>query len=58
MTKEPARYEPVAWWFTRKQIGRKLRELYGASREMPPKLRGLIAQLDPTEEDRRETNEG
>jgi hypothetical protein len=59
MTKQGARYEPVAWWFTRKQIGRSLLEIYDGSKEMPPKLRVLIAQLDPTAEgDRRELNEG
>jgi hypothetical protein len=58
MTKQDARYEPVAWWFTRKQIGRSLREIYDGSKEMPPDLRVLIAQLDPTAEgDRRELNE-
>jgi hypothetical protein len=51
MTKQDARYEPVAWWFTRKQIGRSLREIYDGSKEMPPKLRVLIAQLDPTAEE-------
>jgi hypothetical protein len=47
MTKEGARYEPVAWWFTRKKIGRSLREIYDGSKELPPKLRVLVAELDP-----------
>ena len=58
MTKEGARYEPVAWWFTRRQIGRSLREIYDGSKELPPKLRVLVADLDPMEGNRAESSEG
>jgi len=49
MTREGAGYEPVPWWFTRKQIGRSLREIYSDCQELPPKLRVLVAELDPME---------
>jgi len=30
-----ARFEPVAWWFTRQRIGRSLRERYQAPEQLP-----------------------
>jgi hypothetical protein len=38
-------YEPVAWWYTRNQIGRELRELYQPPKELPPRLVALLAEL-------------
>jgi len=41
-----ARFEPVAWWFTRQRIGRSLRERYQAPEELP---RSLLRKLDALE---------
>ena len=41
-----ARFEPVAWWWTRNQIGRDLRERYEAPEELTPKLLTLVGKLD------------
>jgi hypothetical protein len=49
MSKECARYEPVAWWFTRSRIGRDLREQYKVPTELPSELRALIRKLDEIE---------
>jgi hypothetical protein len=38
-------YEPVAWWYTRNQIGRELRELYQPPKELPPQLLALVREL-------------
>jgi hypothetical protein len=38
-------YEPVAWWYTRKTIGRGLRECYQPPDELSPRLRALLAEL-------------
>ena len=38
-------YEPVAWWCTRQQIGRALRNRYQPPKELPPQLRALLAGL-------------
>jgi hypothetical protein len=46
MSKECARYEPVAWWFTRSRIGRGLREHYEIPAELPANLLAVIRQLD------------
>jgi hypothetical protein len=46
MATQSAQYEPVAWWWTRNQIGRDLRELYEVPKELPPKLRTLVRKLD------------
>jgi hypothetical protein len=33
-------YQPVAWWFTKRRLGRELRNLYQAIEEkLPPQLR-------------------
>jgi hypothetical protein len=41
-----AHFEPVAWWFTRKKIGRGLREHYEFAGDLPPRLLALIKELD------------
>ena len=46
MATQSAQYEPVAWWWTRNQIGRDLRELYEVPKELPPKLLTLVRKLD------------
>jgi hypothetical protein len=44
-----ARFEPVAWWFTREQIGRGLRERYQAPEELPRSLLTLVRKFDALE---------
>ena len=44
-----ARFEPVAWWFTREKIGRDLRERYQAPEELPPSVLTLVRKLDALE---------
>jgi len=39
-------FEPVAWWWTRNQIGRSLRERYEAPMELPSQLLLLVRKLD------------
>jgi len=41
-----AQYEPVAWWFTRRRLGRELRNLYQTAEELPARLLTLISELD------------
>ena len=41
-----AQYEPVAWWFTRRRLGRSLRESYEALNELPSSLLTLVASMD------------
>jgi hypothetical protein len=41
-----AQSEPVAWWYTREEIGRGLREYYGPGDDLPPRLQLLISKLD------------
>jgi hypothetical protein len=41
-----AQFEPVAWWYTREEIGRGLRELYGPADDLPPRLQCLIGKID------------
>ena len=52
MTKENAQkenqqyeYEPFAWWLTREQIGRDLRERYAVAQGLPPRLLALVKIL-------------
>jgi hypothetical protein len=45
MANQSAQFEPVAWWWTRNQIGRDLRELYEVPKELPPKLLALVSKL-------------
>ena len=42
-------FQPVAWWWTRRQIGRVLRERYNVLKDLPPKLLTLIGKLDAIE---------
>ena len=46
MSKDGARYQPVAWWFTKRRLGRELRNLYKAAEELPPQLLALIGKLE------------
>ena len=42
-------FQPVAWWWTRRQIGRDLRQRYHVLKNLPPKLLTLIRKLDAIE---------
>ena len=42
-------FQLVAWWWTRRQIGRVLRERYNVLKNLPPKLLTLIRTLDAIE---------
>jgi hypothetical protein len=46
VSKDGARYQPVAWWFTTRQLGRELRNLYQAVEELPPQLLALVRKLE------------
>ena len=48
MPKFRVQYEPFAWWLTREQIGRDLREHY-AAQELSPRLLKLVRKLDEAE---------
>jgi hypothetical protein len=48
MATQSAQFEPVAWWWTRNQIGRDLRERYEVQ-ELPLKLRSLVRKLDDSD---------
>ena len=48
--KDGARYQPVAWWITKRWLGRELRKLYEAAEELPPQLLALIRELDSNPE--------
>jgi hypothetical protein len=45
MSKDGARYQPVAWWFTKRRLGRELRDLYKTAEELPPELLALVGKL-------------
>jgi hypothetical protein len=45
-----AHFEPVAWWFARKEIGRGLREHYPLAEDSLARLLLLIKKLDGTPE--------
>ena len=49
MATQSAQFEPVAWWWTRNQIGRDLKELYEVPKELPPKLLTLVRRLDDSD---------
>jgi hypothetical protein len=49
MATQSAQFEPVAWWWTRNQIGRDLRERYDVPKELPPTLLTLVRKLDDSE---------
>jgi hypothetical protein len=47
VSKDGARYQPVAWWFTKRRLGRELRNLYQAIEEkLPPQLLALVRKLE------------
>ena len=46
MSDTHAQYEPVAWWFTRRRLGRELRNYYQVPEEWPARLLTLISELD------------
>jgi hypothetical protein len=46
MATQCAQFEPVAWWWTRNQIGRDLRELYDVPKDLPPELLTLVRKWD------------
>jgi hypothetical protein len=48
MATQCAQFEPVAWWWTRNQIGRELSEHYEVQ-ELPLKLRSLVRKLDDSD---------
>jgi hypothetical protein len=41
-----AHFEPVAWWYTRKKIGRGLAQHYELADDLPPRLLALISEID------------
>ena len=49
MATQCAQFEPVAWWWTRNQIGRELGELYEVPKELPPKLLARVRKLAAVE---------
>jgi hypothetical protein len=46
VSKDSAGYQPVAWWFTKRRLGRELRNLYQAAEELPPQLLALVRKLE------------
>ncbi len=46
MATQSAQFEPVAWWWTRHEIGRDLRKRYEVPKELPPKLQTLVMKVD------------
>src|SRR5262249_24796909 len=48
MSDTHAQYEPVAWWFTRRRLGRELRNCYQVP--LPARLLTLISELDDKSE--------
>ena len=46
MPRESAQFDPVAWWWTRREIGRDLRERYEVPKKLPPNLQKLVKKLD------------
>jgi hypothetical protein len=36
VSRDSAGYQPVAWWFTKRRLGRELRNLYKEAGELPP----------------------
>ena len=46
VSKNDASYQPVAWWFTKRRLGRELRNLYQAAEDLPPQFLALIRKLE------------
>jgi hypothetical protein len=42
-------YKSFIWWFTREEIGQRLRELYQVPKELPPNLLALLRKLAAVE---------
>jgi hypothetical protein len=38
-------FEPIAWWYTRKKIGRGLAQHYELADDLPPRLLALISEI-------------
>jgi hypothetical protein len=49
MATPTAQFEPVAWWWTRHEIGRDLRERYDVPKDLPPELLRLVRKLDDSD---------
>jgi len=49
MSNARAQYEPVAWWYTRRLVGRSLGQRYEAPNKLPPGLLTLVGKLDALE---------
>jgi len=45
MPEANAHFEPVAWWYTRKKIGRDLAQHYELTDDLPPRLLALISEI-------------
>jgi hypothetical protein len=45
MPETKAHFEPVAWWYTRKKIGRGLAQHYELADDLPPRLLALISEI-------------
>ena len=41
-----AQFEPVAWWWTRHEIGRDLQERYEVPKDLPSELLTLVRKLE------------
>jgi hypothetical protein len=49
MASQSAQFEPVAWWWTRHEIGRDLRERYDVPKDLTPELLTLVSKLDDSD---------
>jgi hypothetical protein len=49
METQSAQFEPVAWLWTRNQIGRDLREFYDVPKGLPRELLTLVTKLDDSD---------
>jgi len=45
MPETNAHFEPLAWWYTRKKIGRDLAQHYELTDDLPPRLLALISEI-------------
>ena len=39
-------YKGFIWWFSREELGQRLRELYQVPKELPPQLLALVRKLE------------
>ena len=49
MSRDSAHYDPLAWWWTRHEVGRDLRERYEVPKDLPPRLLTLVRKLDDSD---------